>query len=419
MYNKLSLVDLDIANKKVLMRVDFNVPLDEKKNITDDTRIQASLPSIKYVIEDGGILILMSHLGRPKGKPMPEFSLAPCAKRLSQLLNREVKMAPDCIGPEVEKMVSQMKPGEILLLENLRFHKGEEKPEEEPEFVKQLAKLGDVYVNDAFGTAHRSHASTTLIAQYFPQHAVTGFLMQKEIDFLGAILTNPERPFYSIIGGAKISSKIGVLKSLIKKVDALFIGGGMAFTFFKAKGISIGDSIHEDDFLEMCKEIMNECQKQNVQLLLPDDVVIAESNNYSNKRTIAIKEGIPDGWQGLDIGSRTVAKFSDQLKDARTVFWNGPLGVFEKPDFAKGTEAIAETLSNLSHAKTIVGGGDSIAAINKLGLADRMTHLSTGGGASLEFIEYGTLPGIDALTDREPILTGSTIIRIVKKSSVK
>lgn len=397
MHEKLSLKDLDVKGKKVLMRVDFNVPLD-KGSITDDTRIKASLPSINYVLDHGGSVILMSHLGRPKGKKNPEFSLAPCAKRLSELLHRNVIMAPDCIGPETEKLAQNLKSGEVLLLENLRFHEAEEHPEKDSSFAKKLAKLGDLYVNDAFGTAHRAHSSTVEITKYFPGKSAMGFLLEKEIRYLGQALLNPKRPFYAIIGGAKISTKIGVLKSLTQIVDALFIGGGMAYTFLKAQNIPIGDSIHEDEFLPQALEILKICHEKGIKFFLPEDYVVANQYSSDAKTQIVPKEqGIPPGYQGMDIGPKTIALFTKEIPNAKTILWNGPLGVFEFDQFAKGTESIAKALAS-SSATTIVGGGDSIAALNKLGLADKMSHLSTGGGASLEFIEFGTLPGIEALS---------------------
>jgi phosphoglycerate kinase len=400
MTRKLSLKDLDVKGKKVLMRVDFNVPLDQQGQITDDTRIRASLPSIKYALDQGGALILMSHLGRPKEKRVPALSLAPVAKRLSELIDKKVIMAQDSVGPDVEILAKNLKLGQILLLENLRFHPGEEHPDDHPEFVDSLAKLGDVYVNDAFGTAHRAHASTATIAKYFPNKAAAGFLLEKEIEFLSSLLSDPKRPFYAILGGAKISSKFGVIQALLKKVDALLIGGGMCYTFFKAQGMKIGNSIHEDEFLDPANNILSECQKKDVPLLLPTDIVAANKIAPDAKTVIVdIENGIPDGYEGVDIGPKTIKAFSDRLKDAGTVFWNGPLGVSEIPLFAKGTKAIAEVLAKLS-AVTIVGGGDSIAALQSLGVADKMTHLSTGGGASLEFIEFGTLPGIEALSNR-------------------
>ncbi len=376
----------DLRGKKILLRLDLNVPM-ENGRITDDSRIVASLPSIQYVLDHGASLILMSHLGRPKKKEA-SASLAPCAKRLAELLKKPVTMAPDCIGPEVEKMAVDLKPGQVLLLENLRFHAGEEEPEKDPSFVQALAKLGDCYVNDAFGTAHRAHASTAVIAKYFPGQAAMGFLIEKELQFLSPLLKNPKRPFYAIIGGSKISSKIGIIEKWLSLVDALFIGGGMSYTFMKADGIPIGDSISEDP-----KTVTN---LDRSKIHLPVDLVIADMGG--NTRIVPAKEGVPPGWQGMDIGPETVAVWSAELKKGETVFWNGPLGVFEKPPFAKGTRGIAESLAH-SKTKTIIGGGDSVAAIQQMGLGTWFAHLSTGGGASLEFLEFGHLPGIDALTE--------------------
>lgn len=399
MFRKLSLADLDVRGKKVLIRVDFNVPLDKQGKITDDSRIVASLPSIRYVIERGGSVILMSHLGRPKGRFEAEFSLAPCAKKLSDLLGKKVTIAPDCVGPEVEELVQSLQPGQVLLLENLRFHEAEENPKKDPTFAKALASLGDLYVNDAFGTAHRAHSSTVDIAKYFPGKAASGFLLEKEIQFLGSIVGNPKRPFYALIGGAKISTKIGVLKALLKQVDKLLIGGGMAYTFFKAQGIAIGNSIHEDEFLQQAREILAFSREQKIPLLLPEDVVITDRIAEDAKaQAVDVKQGIPDGWEGVDIGPKTVQKYSEGIQDAATVFWNGPMGIFEVKQFAKGTNAIAKAISELS-ATTIVGGGESIAAVEAAGVANKMTHLSTGGGAALEYLEYGTLPGLEALSD--------------------
>ncbi len=399
MEQKLSLKDLPLEGKKVLMRVDFNVPLDGNKKVTDDTRIRFSLPSIRYVLDHGGKLILMSHLGRPKGKMDPAFSLKPCGARLSELLKIPVEVAPDCVGPEVEQRVAKLQQGQVLLLENLRFHPGEEKPEQDPDFVKKLARLGDFYVNDAFGTAHRAHASTAVIAHYFPDRAAAGFLLEKEIQFLGSKLLQPARPFYAIIGGAKISTKVGVLHSLLQKVDALLIGGGMSYTFFKAQGIPIGNSIHEDDLLEQAKEIIETCRKKGIQLILPVDNVAAEKPvNGSQTKILDTSQGIPDNFQGVDIGPKTIQMFEQQLIHAKTIFWNGPLGIFEQTDFAKGTMEVAKAVANLKNVTTIVGGGDSIAAIEAAGVADKISHISTGGGASLEYIEFGTLPGIEALS---------------------
>ncbi|HSX10701.1 MAG TPA: phosphoglycerate kinase [Chlamydiales bacterium] len=387
---KLTLKDLSLKGKRVLMRVDFNVPI-ENGVITDDSRIVASLPSIEYVLNQGASLILMSHLGRPKGKD-PQLTLAPCAKKLSDLLKKPVAMAPDCIGPEVKKMATQLQPGQVLLLENLRFHAGEETPEKDPSFTAQLAKLGDCYVNDAFGTAHRAHASTALIAKFFPHKAAMGFLMEKELQELSPLLHNPARPFFALIGGAKISSKIGVIQSLLKRVDALFIGGGMVYTFLKAQGIPIGDSLCEDP------NTIRDLPK--TKLHFPVDLVIANAfSNDATRRIVPIHQGIPTGWQGMDIGPQTIAQWSKELTKAATVFWNGPVGVFEMAHFATGTRGIAEALAH-AKAKTIIGGGDSVAAIQQMGLGDRFAHLSTGGGASLELLEYGHLPGIDALSDK-------------------
>lgn len=394
--NKLTLKDLSLKGQRVLMRVDFNVPQNKDGSISDDSRIRASLPSIQYVLDHGASLVLMSHLGRPNGKVDPKFTLAPCAKRLSELLHIPVPLAPDCIGPQVEKMTSRLKAGEVLLLENVRFHKGEEEPETDPEFVKQLAKLGTVYVNDAFGTAHRAHASTALIAKYFPGKAAAGFLMEEEIAHLSPLLHNPKRPFYAIIGGAKVSTKAGVIQNLLKIVDRLFIGGGMIFPFLKAKGIAIGSSLYDPKDLPTVQEIL--ALPKSKAICFPTDLVIANSfSNEAAKKTVAVSEGIPPNWQGMDIGPKTVEEWSSLLSKAATVFWNGPLGVFEMPHFAVGTHAIAEMLAN-AKAETIVGGGDSVAAIQQMGLADRFAHLSTGGGASLELLEFGHLPGIDALS---------------------
>ncbi len=397
---KMSVKDIDLKNKKVIMRVDFNVPLKEDGTIADDMRIQAATETIRYILENGGALILMSHLGRPKGKKDPSLSLKPCAERLSQILNKKVKMAPDCIGEEVESMAKNLKPKEVLLLENLRFYEAETKPETDPSFAEKLSKLAEIYVNDAFGTAHRKHSSTYTITQFFPHKAVAGFLLEKELSFLGTCLQNPKRPFYAIIGGKKISTKMGVIKSLIDKVDALFIGGGMSYSFFKVKGISIGKSIFEEDQLENVKEIIKKCEAKDVKLFLPKDIVIADNfSNDANKKIIMTTDNIDDSWEGMDIGPQTIEEWSLQLKDANTIFWNGPLGVNEFLNFIKGTQAIAQALSRLP-ATTIVGGGDSIAAIRSLNLDNKFSHLSTGGGASLEFIEHGHLPGIDALSDK-------------------
>lgn len=396
--NKLTIDDVDLKGKRVLMRVDFNVPL-EKGEVADDTRIRASLPSIKKIIVSRGKAILMSHLGRPKGKVVPEMSLSPVAKRLEQLLGKPVKFIAECIGSEVESEVSSLKEGEVLLLENLRFHPEEEK--NDPEFAKRLASLGEVYVNDAFGTSHRAHASTEGITKYL-KPAVAGYLMQKEIEYLGNAVTSPKRPFVAILGGAKISGKIDVIENLLLKVDALLIGGGMMFTFLKAQGLEIGDSLLEEDRLEMAGRLLERVESEKLQLLLPVDCVIAEEvTEEAESRTIPVKE-IPSGWKGVDIGPETVKLFRGEIDAAMTIVWNGPMGVFEVDKFAKGTYEIAKLLADATSrgATTIIGGGDSVSAIAEAGLADKMSHISTGGGASLEFLEGKTLPGIAALTDK-------------------
>jgi phosphoglycerate kinase len=395
---KLTIDDLKLKDKKVLVRVDFNVPLDEKCEVTDDTRIVESLPTIKKILQDGGKAILMSHLGRPKGKD-PKLSLAPVAKRLEKLLGKPVKFVNDCIGPEVEKAVSGMKSGECLLLENLRFYPEEEK--NNPEFAKKLASLGDIYVNDAFGTAHRAHASTEGVTKYFKQCAA-GYLMQKELKYLGMALTNPKRPFVAILGGAKISGKIDVIENLLDKVDVLLIGGGMAFTFNKALGKEIGKSLLEPDKIDLAKDILKKAEKKKVNFKLPEDFVVAPEAKEEAPSKIVDNNNIPKDWQGLDIGPKTLEQFSRELGKAKTVVWNGPMGVFEVNKFAKGTVRIAEELAKISDkgATTIVGGGDSAAAVVKAGLEKKLSHISTGGGASLEFLEGKTLPGVAALTDK-------------------
>lgn len=399
MQNKLSIKDLDLKGKKALIRVDFNVPIENGK-ISDDTRIRAALPTIKYALDKGAAVIVMSHMGRPDGKPDPSYSLSPCGQRLSELLSKPVLMAQDCIGSDVQKMASELKPGEVLLLENLRFHKGEEKPREEPGFASALAQLGDVYVDDAFGCAHRSHASITTIAQFFPGKAAAGFLLEKEIEYLGRTLSDPQRPFVAILGGAKVSTKFKIIEALTRKADVLLIGGAMANTFFKAEGYEIGDSLYEKEFIPVAKEILDVGNQSRCRILLPVDVAATTKIGNADKKIFSIMKGIPRGFQALDIGPETVLKYSKELEKAATVFWNGPLGVFEHPPFDKGTKDIALVLSQLP-CKSIVGGGDSVAAIEEAGVADRITHLSTGGGASLEFLELGTLPGIESLSDAQ------------------
>jgi phosphoglycerate kinase len=397
--NKLSVSDLELRGKRVLVRVDFNVPLDENQNITDDRRIVGSLPTIRKIIDDGGRAILCSHLGRPKGKVVPEMSLKPVAIRLSELLGQEVAFAPDCIGDEVEKMVVSLDDGDVLLLENLRFHAGE--TENNPEFAGKLAGLADIYVNDAFGSAHRAHASTEGVTRHFNQCAA-GFLMEKELKYLGGAVANPERPFVAILGGAKISGKIDVIENLMDKVDSILIGGGMVFTFLKAMNKEVGDSLVEEDKIGLAGEILSKANSQGLNLVLPIDFVAAAEISESADATVVTADSITAGMKGLDIGPDSIKLFSDRLEKAKTVIWNGPMGVFEVPKFAAGTFAVAEILARITSAGavTIVGGGDSAAAVRKCGLEDKLTHISTGGGASLEFLEGKTLPGVAALTDR-------------------
>ena len=391
---KLSVKDLPIKGRKVFLRVDFNVPLDENLNITDDTRIKESLPTIKYILENGGILIIASHLGRPKGKVDPKQSLKPVAKRLGELLNREVKFAPDCVGLEVKKMVDGLKPGDVILLENLRFHPEEEK--NDANFAKELASLAEVYINDAFGAAHRAHASVEAIAHYFDKPAC-GFLMEKELKYLEGALKNPQRPLLAIIGGAKVSTKIGVLKNLIDKVDNLAIGGGMCFTFYKAKGLNIGRSLCEDDFVSEAKGLLG-----NPKFYLPQDVVIAREIKPGQKIGTVGVSNIPSDAIGVDIGERSISDIKSLVQKAKTIVWNGPMGVFEIDDFAKGTEAIAKAIAEATDkgAISIVGGGDTVAALEKFGLKSKMSHVSTGGGASLEFLEGKELPGVKVLKEK-------------------
>ncbi len=398
--NKLTIDDLKLKDKRVLVRVDFNVPLDEKKEVADDTRIVESLPTIKKILNEGGKAILMSHLGRPKGKVNPDLSLAPVARRLEKLLRWPAKFVNDCIGEKVEKAVSELKNSEYLLLENLRFYPQEE--ENDPEFAKNLAKLGEVYINDAFGTAHRAHASTEGVTKYFKECAA-GYLMQKELKYLGMALSNPKRPFVAILGGAKISGKIDVIKNLMDKVDTLLIGGGMAFTFYKALGKEIGSSLLEEDKIGLAQEILKKAEEKKLVFLLPVDFIIAPEAREDVSTRVVDKDSIPEGWKGLDIGPKTVERFKDKLNNAKTVVWNGPMGVFEIPEFSKGTTELARSLAQITErgAVTIVGGGDSVAALAKANLEKKMSHVSTGGGASLEFLEGRTLPGIAALTDKK------------------
>lgn len=395
---KLSIEDLksELKGRRVLMRVDFNVPLDEKRNITSDKRIVASLPSIKYVIENGGRLILMSHLGRPKGDPSPEFSLDVVAKKLSELLGREVKFVNDCTGADTEKAVTDLKDGEILLLENVRFHKEEEK--NDPEFAKKLAALGDIYINDAFGTAHRAHASTEGVCKYIKKCAA-GFLMNKELQFLGKLLANPDKPFIAILGGAKVSDKIKVINNLLNIVDGMVIGGGMAYTFIKAQGKNIGKSICDNNDIPVAKEILKKALDKNIPIYLPIDHIVAKEFREDAESMEVLRDSIDEGWQGMDIGPKTIEKFRNVILKSKTIFWNGPMGVFEFEKFSKGTLEIGKAIAE-SGAVSIVGGGDSASALKKLKLTDKMTHVSTGGGASLEFMEGVELPGVAALTDK-------------------
>lgn len=387
----------DVSGKTVLVRADFNVPLDAG-NITDDTRIRAALPTIQDLTGKGAKVVLTSHFGRPKGKVNEDMRLTPVAKRLSELLKQEVIKCDDCIGADVTSKVGAMQNGQVALLENVRFYPGEEK--NDPEFAKQLASVADLYVNDAFGTAHRAHASTEGVTKYLSP-SVAGFLIEKELQYLQAAIESPQRPLAAIIGGSKVSSKIGVIETLLEKCDKLFLGGGMIFTFLKARGISVGKSLVEDDKLELAKSLEAKAKERNVDLLLPTDVVVAD--NFAadaNAQTVSV-EAIPDGWMGLDIGPESVKAFQAALADCKTVIWNGPMGVFEFDKFAAGTEAIARTLAELTPkgASTIIGGGDSVAAVEKVGLADKMSHISTGGGASLELLEGKELPGIAALDE--------------------
>jgi phosphoglycerate kinase len=389
----LQIKDLDLKGKRVLVRVDFNVPMTKEGAISDDSRIKASLPTIQAIVAKGGKVILMSHLGRPTGVT-PNLTLKPCAERLSRLLGKPVSFVDDCVGEKAEQAVAKLKEGDILLLENLRFYKAEEDPKSDPEFVKKLARLGDVYVNDAFGTAHRAHSSTAVIADYFPKKAAVGMLLLKEIEALGASLKNPKRPFVAIVGGAKISTKLGVLNSLLEKADQLLIGGAMAYTFMKAVGISTGTSPVEDSMLEQAKSILQSSKK----VFLPLDIVVASDFKAdAPSKIIDEPQGIPEGFQGMDIGPKTLEAWKPILSQAKTIFWNGPVGVFEFPTFAKGTNALASLVANCKQAFSVVGGGDSIAALEQAGLQSAISHVSTGGGASLEFIEQGTLPGIQAL----------------------
>jgi triosephosphate isomerase len=394
-YNKKNVTDINVTGKRVIVRVDFNVPFDTEGNISDDKRIVAALPTIKYLLDKKAKVILMSHLGRPKGQFNMKYSMAPCSKHLGKLLNMEIIQSSDVIGPDSKEKAKNLKEGQILMLENVRFHKEEEA--NDPEFAKELASLADIFVNDAFGTAHRAHASTAGIANYLP--AVSGFLIQKEIEIMGKALSNPERPFVAILGGAKVSDKIEVINNLLEKVDVLIIGGGMAYTFLKAKGYKIGDSICEDDKLDLARQLMQKAEEKGVELLLPIGSIVAKEFSNESDRMYVPSDDMPDGWSGMDIGNLTIELYEKYIAKAKTIVWNGPMGVFEFPNFAEGTRRIAQAVAE-SGAISIVGGGDSAAAIEQLGFADRITHISTGGGASLEFLEGKELPGIACLMDK-------------------
>ncbi|MEX1376858.1 MAG: phosphoglycerate kinase [Eubacteriales bacterium] len=392
--NKMTIKDIDVKGKKVIARVDFNVPLADGV-ITDDNRIQAALPTIKYLLDKGAKLILCAHLGRPDGEFKPEFSLAPCAKRLGELLGKEVKLAEDVVGESAKKLAAEVQEGEVMMLENVRYMQGETKNDKE--LSKQLADLAEIYVNDAFGAAHRAHSSTAGIAEFLP--SAMGFLLEKEIEFIGKALENPERPFIAILGGAKVKDKLGVIRNLLDKVDVLLIGGGMSYTFQKALGGKIGDSLLDADRIDFAKEMMELAEKKGVKLMLPVDNEAGQEFSNDTMRATFHSRDIPDGWEGMDIGPDTQEIFSAEIAKAKTVIWNGPMGVSEFPNFAQGTIAVAEAMANID-GMTIIGGGDSAAAVEKLGYADKMSHISTGGGASLEFMEGKVLPGIAAIQDK-------------------
>jgi phosphoglycerate kinase len=394
---KLSIADLDLAGKRVLVRVDFNVPLNDRQEVTDDTRIRAALPTIRHALDKGAKVLLVSHLGRPKGKVVPAMSLAPAARRLSDLLGRPVGTAPDCIGAAAEAAAAKLSAGQVLMLENCRFHAGDEK--NDAAMSRALAALCDVFVNDAFGAAHRAHASTVGVTKFVPVSAA-GFLMAKELEYLGRAITNPNRPFVAILGGAKVSDKIGVVKNLLSKVDVLLVGGGMAYTFLNAQGMEIGRSLLEADKLDVAREVLAAARAKGVTFMLPMDHVIAQRVAADAETRTAESTAIPPGWMGLDIGPKARQAFATAIRAAKTVVWNGPMGVFELAPFREGTFAVARAIAE-SGATSIVGGGDSVAAVTQAGLAGRMTHISTGGGASLEFLEGIELPGVSALTDKQ------------------
>ena len=394
--NKKTIRDIDVSGKKVLVRCDFNVPIDQETGkITDNRRIRGALPTIQYLLDNNARVILCSHLGRPKGEFNPKYSLKPVAEELSKLLGMEVKLSKDVVGEDAQKLTDEVKEGEAVLLENVRFHAEEEK--NDPEFSKKLASFAEIFVNDAFGTAHRAHSSTAGVADFLP--AVSGFLIEKELQFLGGALENPKKPFVAILGGAKVSDKIGVIEKLIDKVDTLIIGGGMAYTFYKAQGHHIGTSICEEDKIDLANELVAKAEEKGVKMLLPVDNKLGKEFDPNTESMIVPANGIPDGWEGFDIGPETIKLYQDELAKAKTVIWNGPVGLFEFDQFANGTNGIAEFLGNLEGVTTIIGGGDSAAAIQKLGISDKFTHISTGGGASLEFLEGKKLPGVECLLD--------------------
>jgi phosphoglycerate kinase len=398
MPKKLDLTDFDPAGLKVLMRVDFNVPMDNNRNITDDTRIQAALPSIRYIVDRGGSVILMSHLGRPKGTIDPALSLRPVADRLGQLVEAPVRFALDTVGPDAEKQAGGLAPGQILLLENLRFNPGE--TGNDPGFSAGLAELGDTYVNDAFGTAHRAHSSTVGITRHF-EACRAGFLMEKELEFLGSLVADPGRPFVAVLGGAKVGGKVDVILNLLDKVDTLLLGGGMIFTFLEVHGLNIGSSLLDEASLDVARQILDRSRSSTTRFVLPEDCVVANAFDEKAQKRECLVTDIPADWMGLDIGPKTSAMYRDILAGARSVFWNGPMGVFELPSFAHGTRAVAEAIAAVTDdgARSVVGGGDSVAALNQMGLAGRVSHVSTGGGASLEFMAGRELPGVTALTN--------------------
>jgi phosphoglycerate kinase len=395
-WNKLTIEDLDLRGKRVFIRADFNVPMDENMIITDDSRIRSTLPTINYCIDEGAKIILASHLGRPKGKPDPRYSLAPVSKRLQRLLNKEVFFAPDCIGPKAEELVAKMRGGDVLILENLRFHPGEEGNDEE--FAKALASLADYYINDAFGAAHRAHASIVGIPRFIP--AAAGFLLKKEIEYLRGVVGSPVRPFVAILGGAKVSGKIGVLENLQDKVDKVVVGGGMAFTFIKAEGYEVGDSLVEEDMLGLAQKIMENLRKNNVKFYLPVDCVVAQSLESGAETKLVPTQEIPKGWRAFDVGPASCKLFAEAIQDAKTILWNGPMGVFEVDAFSRGTYAMARAVAD-AYALTIVGGGDTDLAVHRAGVSDSLSFISTGGGASLQLLEGKELPGLAALADKK------------------